>query len=359
MSDAREDHARSVLDGLEIGVLSLDAGLAVRLMNRTAGRMMGISAHDCEGRPASDLLSPEILESAREAARSGRARLGVAGRARTSQGEMRPVRASVSPLAGSPGSEPGTVVSFTPMAGHDRSERRRQMEQRMRELGEFTAGVAHVVRNPLTGISSGVEFMARQAPRDPVQAENVAAILREVRRLDGLLEELLRITHPTALDLRPVRLEGLLREVALDLKSRFPRVTVHDSCEASVGEPLLDGEQLRRALAALASNAAEASPEGSPVEISARLEAPDGALAELGEPLLRIDVTDRGPGLPAPVRRAPFEPFRSGRSGGRGVGLYTAHDIATRHGGELRLTDREAGGTCATFHLPWEIRDDP
>ena len=94
------------------------------------------------------------------------------------------------------------------------------------------------------------------------------------------------------------------------------------------------------------------------MELAARLEAPAEGLPRLGDPLLRIDVTDRGPGLPEPVRHAPFEPFRSGRPGARGLGLYTAHDIVVRHGGELRLSDREGGGTCATLYLPWEILDD-
>ncbi|MBI5836643.1 MAG: PAS domain-containing protein [Candidatus Eisenbacteria bacterium] len=348
----------SVLDSLDQAVLLLDANLGVLLANRAATRMLGILAQAGSAPRADELLSPELVECAREVLRTGRARLGVAGHARGDASQPNPVRAGISPLEPGEGGARGIVVRLAVAASLDHQERRRRMQERLEALGELTAGVAHVVRNPLTGISSGVEFLGRQMARDPVQQENVAAILREVRRLDGLLEDLLRITHPAALELRPKGVEDLLREAARDLSARVPGARVRLACEARVGRPRLDAEQVRRAVVELAVNAAQASPEGAEVTLAAALASADATLVELGDPLLRIDVSDRGPGLPSAVRRAPFEPFRSTRSGARGLGLYTAHEIAARHGGELRLADEEGGGTRAILFLPWEIRDD-
>ncbi|HVP37943.1 MAG TPA: ATP-binding protein [Candidatus Saccharimonadales bacterium] len=236
--------------------------------------------------------------------------------------------------------------------------RRTRAADRGSALASLSEGLAHALRNPLTGISSGVEFLGRQMARDPVQQENVAAVLHEVRRLNGLLEDLVRITHPPRLDLRPVALEAALQELAREAATRFPEVRLEARCEPRVGRPRLDASQVRGALRELLSNAAQAAPPGSTVSLSAALEPPGAEQADLGDPLLRVDVVDRGPGVPPPVRQARFEPFRTTRPGAKGLGLYIAHDIAARHGGELRLADEAGGGTRATLYLPWEIGDD-
>ena len=226
------------------------------------------------------------------------------------------------------------------------AEQRRAREEQRLAMGRLTEGVAHVVRNPLTGIGAGVELLGRFAPEDSLARENVAAILREVDRVNGLLEEMLRITHPPELARSPVDLPELLSRAATD------GARVQGSAPSQGGLPLLDAEQLRQALAELVRNAHEAAGPGGEVRIRAAAErGPDRTS-------LRIDIENSGAAFPDHILAHAFEPFRTTKPGRKGVGLYVAHDIVERHGGRLRLESRPGGGARVTLHLPWETEHD-
>jgi signal transduction histidine kinase len=86
----------------------------------------------------------------------------------------------------------------------------------------------------------------------------------------------------------------------------------------------------------------EVSPDGSTVEVSV---AADGAGAS-------VAVRDRGPGVPKAERRRIFEPFRSGKAGGTGLGLTVVDRVATDHGGSVEVEDAPGGGAIFRLRLP-------
>src|SRR5205823_2207800 len=140
---------------------------------------------------------PELVAISQGCARLGAARLGVSGQVRDSTGEPVTVRANVSPYRVAESEEQGAVVvSIARQTSLDHRERRRLQSERLQAMGRLTEGVAHVVRNPLAGIAAGVEFLGRGLETNEMQRGNVAAVLREVDRLDRLLEDMVRITHP-------------------------------------------------------------------------------------------------------------------------------------------------------------------
>jgi signal transduction histidine kinase len=110
------------------------------------------------------------------------------------------------------------------------------------------------------------------------------------------------------------------------------------------GVPLLlaDAARLKQALLNLLSNAAEVSPEGTRVEVAV---ARDGGGAE-------VTVRDHGPGVPPRDRRRIFEPFRSGRHGGTGLGLTIVERVAEAHGGSVEVEDAPGGGALFRLRIP-------
>ena len=150
--------------------------------------------------------------------------------------------------------------------------------------------------------------------------------------------------QPERLDLRPLTAE-IARELAPLLDAR------RLGLDRDVGrEPLVvlaDPQRLQQVLRNVLANAIKFSPEGSDIQLLAR-HAPDG---------VRIDVLDRGPGVPPDELESIFEAFVQSTatkdgSGGTGLGLAICRRIVNAHGGRIWAANRDGGGTVVSILLP-------
>jgi two-component system, OmpR family, sensor kinase len=170
-----------------------------------------------------------------------------------------------------------------------------------------------------------------------------------LQRLGGLVTDLLDVARldtgvltivPEAMELVP-----LLKEMA-ELYS-----TQNNSVELAVQDDLLvqaDRGRLRQCLENLLSNAVQHSPKGAAVTLSvSAVEGRDG-------PRMKIEIIDRGPGIPADLLPRIFERYVTSQThrGGLGIGLYLAKRIAQLHGGELRVESSPAKGSRFILELP-------
>ena len=96
-------------------------------------------------------------------------------------------------------------------------ERIRQLD-RLAALGRFASSVAHEIRNPLTGIATGVQYLSRGFTEGDKRHEDVAFILREVTRLNTIIQDLFTATKPRSLALGPVDLREVLSRTLRGLK---------------------------------------------------------------------------------------------------------------------------------------------
>jgi signal transduction histidine kinase len=202
------------------------------------------------------------------------------------------------------------------------------------------ANASHELRSPLARMKMAVSMLAEAGPgqREKLKRE----IDRNVAELDALVEEVLlasRLDSPQ----NPLHRDRVdLLALAVEEASRL---------EASIdapGEVFVAGDErlLRRALRNLLENARRYG--GDEITVVLRPGEQDGAT---------IQVCDRGPGVPAPMRERIFEPFfrlpgHAEQAGGVGLGLSLVKQIASRHGGGVRCEAREGGGSCFTIELP-------
>jgi signal transduction histidine kinase len=224
-----------------------------------------------------------------------------------------------------------------------------RLEVSLESMRRFTADASHEIRNPLAAMRTGVEVALRRA-RTPEEyrallAENLDEIVRLQSVLEGLLE-LARIQPgaPVPLQRGPVDLERLARRTAERFATVAAEREVRIEVVAEAARPVEGDERLLRlVLFNLIDNALKYGPAGRPVTVAIR--------GDAGR--LRIQVTDRGNGVPSELAERVFErgvrgPAAAGRSEAGGLGLAVVRWVAEAHGGSARLS---SGGEGTTFEV--------
>jgi signal transduction histidine kinase len=217
--------------------------------------------------------------------------------------------------------------------------------ERLSALGQFAAGIAHELRNPLGTIRMRTQMWQRSA--DPEAAKRSSAvILEEIDRLDTI-SRLLYFARPIQLQLEAIALDDLCTATALTWAEKEAVKSVQIVCKAASHSIVTaDRRRLLQVLDNLMENAvhsaANPNSEVGTVTISTSRE----------NDFARIDIMDDGRGFtPAALRHA-MDPFYTTKDNGTGLGLSISFEIVQAHGGELLLANRETGGAVASLRLP-------
>lgn len=222
--------------------------------------------------------------------------------------------------------------------------------EQLAAVGQLAAGVAHEVRNPLTGIKMLVEAALRPADPTPLTREDLDLIRAEIGRLERTTQGLLDFARPPRPNRRPHDVRGLIAQAADLARGRAARQGVGLRTDLPPG-PLVahvDADQVAAAVTNLLVNALDATPRGGAVGVAARA-APGG--------MIEVDVTDTGPGIDPAVAGRLFTPFATTKPTGTGLGLSVARRTARDHGGDLTAAPGPGGGARFTLTLPPEVAD--
>jgi signal transduction histidine kinase len=214
-----------------------------------------------------------------------------------------------------------------------------RIEQLVAAHKTLLANASHELRSPLARIRMGIEML-----KEDTKPELREELTRDIAELDALIDEILLASRLEAAK-QPDSLENV------DLLALLAEECARDDA-ALEGEAVTvrgDARLLRRAARNLLENARRHG-KGTPVEATLQRTPGGGA---------RIDVCDRGPGVPEAERERIFEPFyrpagRREGEGGVGLGLSLVRQIARRHGGDARCLPHEGGGSCFRLEVAAE-----
>jgi len=217
--------------------------------------------------------------------------------------------------------------------------------EKMEGWREMARALAHEVKNPLTPIQLTVEEIRARYKGDDQKYRALVdqctrIVVEEVESLRNVVARFREFSRPVELSPRLVDLGPLVHDVAT--MQRDMRVTT----EITKGLEKLpaDPDRLRQVLMNLASNAREAAQSVTEPRLAMTLSADDTHAV--------ITVEDDGPGVPVDQRERIFEPYRSAKAGGLGLGLALVKGIVLAHGGNITVSESRWGGACFTITLP-------
>jgi signal transduction histidine kinase len=238
-------------------------------------------------------------------------------------------------------------------------ERLRQNERMFRAeqlatMGQFAAGIAHEIRNPLTVIRSAVQYLVSDFAEDTDQKKHANYILDEVDRLNNIVSNLLSLAQPAEskpeeIDI-PHEIERCLNFIQTKAKSQH--VKLQTDFENNLPKLTFDPAELRQLLLNVVMNALQAMPEGGTLSIKAHQLMEENASYSSGINRLLIQIEDEGAGIASNLYEKVFEPFFTTKPGGTGLGLAICNSIVKRYNGEIWVKKAKSGGTEVNIVLP-------
>jgi two-component system, NtrC family, nitrogen regulation sensor histidine kinase NtrY len=348
--ERRRKLMEAILENIPTGVVSLTSTGEVARVNSAVASILGEYARTAQTLP--HLLGDEGARSVLHLMRRS-LRMGAASREIEIATSGRLVRAAVTVSSLGPRkSNPGFVVVIDDLTDLLRAQKAAAWQ-------EVAQRIAHEIKNPLTPIQLSAQRLLRHLERtsaarsgeqrnefDKLVAECAGLIEREVQTLESLVDAFSQFARFPAARLAPADLNSIVASALELFRGRLDGIELRKELAASLPAVKADPELLRRVVANLIDNAAEAM-EGSAIRqmrVVTRVEG-DGDAVE-------IEISDSGHGISPQDKERLFLPHFSTKERGTGLGLAIASRIIAEHNGTLRVEDNLPIGTRFLIRFP-------
>jgi len=352
--DERRRYIETVLERIATGVISVGADARIETINTAALRLLELD-HGVVGRSVTDVFAREDLRPLEALHARMQTVLSAAAAqeiALARDGRELHLAAAATPLQGEDGTFAGAVLVFDDVTPLIRT-------QRVAAWRDVARRLAHEIKNPLTPIQLCAERMRRQFSGAPPAAralveECTTTIVGEVESLKALVDEFAQFARMPAARAIPSDLNGVLTETLALYNGLFREIRIEPRLAGGLPAVRLDVEQIRRVVINLVDNAVEAlGGSGAPPRPNG--DAPTIVVETRPDPangVVRLTVSDNGPGISPADRDKLFMPYYSTKRRGSGLGLAIVRRIIAEHGGSIEATDNDPHGTVFTIELP-------
>jgi two-component system nitrogen regulation sensor histidine kinase GlnL len=347
-AEASERLSSEIIASMTSGLLVVSEDGVVRTLNPAGKRLLGLG-EDVDLSPGyKDLLAnaDPLSDVVDECLTTMRPIVRRAVQMVKPMGGATHLGITVSPVRDGAGNPHGAICLFTDLSDVAELEEQLRLKDSLARLGELTAGIAHEFRNGLATIHGYARLLAMDRLL-PEFRPYVQGIRDETEALGQVVTNFLNFAKPADLTLTPVDIHGIVQrageEVRNESRSRGGEVTVTGRFGSVEGDEVL----LRQAFSNLCRNALEACIDASvPPRISI-----DG-VEDPAQKVMRITVSDNGPGIKPGAGPRIFTPFFTTKARGTGLGLAISSKIVSEHGGIMRAAPNHPHGTVVTVSLP-------
>jgi len=332
-----EAYNENILQSVPSGVISVDNSLAIKSINQAAEKILGIDASGAIGRPFDHVFREPLAVLLNANDTVSRAEYPYV----TDGGRHIWLGITTSQLINSSGEKIGLIFVFTDLTDIKALQAQVELQQRLSQLGEMSAGISHELRNSMSVISGYAKLLSKKV--EPSNKGTVDAIQSEISVMDKIISELLAFAKPTFLHKEQIALNDVIMDTVEMVTGSHGTINVTVNAAAPVYVEA-DKVLLRQAMSNLLVNAVEAMPEGGNIEITVKS---NSGRAE-------IIVRDTGAGIPEGIIQKIFLPFYTTKQQGIGLGLALVQKIIVSHGGNIEVESKIGEGSVFRIVLPEE-----
>ncbi|WP_425058324.1 Signal transduction histidine-protein kinase AtoS [Sporomusa carbonis] len=335
----------NIMHSIADGVITVDTNGMITSVNKSAETLTGFTVEEiidkpykeifCEGKHFNSLLLDTLV--------TGTNYIGIEMDYPVKNKYIH-ISISTSRLKDSTDKIIGAVVVFKDLTEQHRLQTQMIRAERLASLGELMAGVAHEIRNPLTAIKGFVQYL-QSTDSDQERQEYMPIIIKEVDRVNRVIETLLYFARPCKTDYKLVELKSLIEETLVLVKNTGTRRKVEFKLQFAETLPAIEGdpEQLKQVFLNLFINAVQAIQDRGMIEIT--------TWQEHGS-FVYVRIADTGSGIkPADLDKV-FDPFFTTKATGTGLGLAVVQRIINAHHGQVDIKSDVGRGTRVTLQFP-------
>jgi two-component system, NtrC family, sensor kinase len=248
------------------------------------------------------------------------------------------------------GREWGSVGVFTDIRDKLKLEKQLLRSEKLSSLGKLSAGIAHEINQPLTGVLTFAHLLLRKFKDDDRTRKDLQTIVRETTRIRGIVQGILDFARETRMQKKARRIEHVLDQTLEIIvhQQRFFGITLQKDYDLAIPEVVVDSNLLEQVFMNIILNALDA------MHGMGTLSVRTGRNADWVE----VSFSDTGRGMPEDVVDKIFDPFFTTKDStegtGMGLGLAVSYGIVKSHGGDIVVASKQGEGTTFTIRLPLE-----
>ncbi len=353
--EAAHVHIDNLIESIQSGLALFDMSGGLLSLNERGRAILGMPAPGAPRAHFSEVFAaqPALAEQVSAAVEHGKTAERVELSVERAGGTV-PVGLSTSLLRDDDGVAAGVIMIFQDITEARRQELDRLHADRLASLGQFAAGMAHEIRNPLNAIKGSAEMLRDGVAAGSDDARLVDLVIRESDRLATLTNDVLTYGRVMGPPTGTVFLEALFREVEAIARSHR---AFGDGIELAMDDGGIrsrgNSEQLKQVLLNLVVNGIEAIEETGSVRVTAGVGGAVFANGRSGtDDEIAISVVDTGVGMERESLEQMFAPFWTTKQTGTGLGLAIADRLVEAHGGRIEIETGPGQGSRFVIYLP-------
>lgn len=338
----------ALVNSMHEGVAAADAGGRLVWANPAAERLAGFSLRKARGKPLEEILPGFAPSPAPPEGQQGWARTAIR-ELEIEYPERKILSVETTPMEDGCG-EAAVLILLRDVTAERAREADALESGRTDAVHELAAGVAHEIGNPLNALTIHLQLLERDLRKRTADAdcarwlEDVKTARSEIGRVDAMIRDFLTALRPVRPVLAPGSLADPLKDTLSALKGQIEsrRIRVAVDLPSALPKVLVDRARMEQVFFNIVKNAMEAMKDGSLIEIALRSD----------DTAVEAEFRDHGQGMDAGTLSRIFEPYRTTKSGGHGLGLAICRRIVQAHGGEIDVVSKPGEGTAFTVRLP-------
>ena len=348
-----KDYTSKLLETMDSGVISIDEQNIIKTFNRKSEQIFNLKRNEVIGKNAEKVLPIKIKNtSIYHLGLKEKQKIEHEIEFETKNHNRKILELNTSLLSGGKDQDSGMVILVRDISHIKNLSEEVNRNRRLASLGKLSSGIAHEIRNPLSSIRGLAQFLHQSFDKKDKRKEDLNIILKEVDRLNQLINQILDFSRPKILMVSHFSIQKVIEELIHLLKLEENEKEIAFHYHLNMTNQFIDGDrnQIRQALMNILLNSIQAITKKGEIVISLTM------ATYKDRKMVKITIHDNGVGIEAADLAHIFDPFFTKRDNGYGLGLSIAYNIIEMHQGAINVESEKGRGTDINIFLPVRSR---